>query len=46
MISKRRDCRGGGCTIVLHGGVCYRTSTQHKWGNNYDEEEEEEEYED
>ena len=21
------------CTTVLHGGVCHRTSTQHKCGN-------------
>ena len=39
MISKRRDCRGGGgevydrATWGLHGGVCHRTSTPHKSGN-------------
>ena len=31
--SKRRDCRLTKCTTVLHGGVCYRTSTPHKSGN-------------
>ena len=33
MISKRRYCRGRKCTTKLHGGVCHRTSTQHKSGN-------------
>ena len=25
------------CTTMLHGGVCYRTSTPHKIGNNMKE---------
>ena len=25
------------CTTVLHGGVCHRTSTPHKSGNNMKE---------
>ena len=26
------------CTTMLHGGVCYRTSTPHKMGNKMKEE--------
>ena len=37
MISKRRDCRLMMCTTMLHGGVCYRTSTPHKIGNKMKE---------
>ena len=33
MISKRIDFRRWKCTIVLHGGVCHRTSTPLKSGN-------------
>ena len=33
MISKTKDCRLMTCTTVLPGGVCHRTSTQHKSGN-------------
>ena len=30
------------CTTMLHGGVCYRTSTPHKIGNKIEAEEEDE----
>ena len=30
----RRVCRGRKCRTVLHGSVCHRTSTPHKYGNN------------
>ena len=30
-ISKIKDCRLMKCTTVLHGGVCRRKSTPHKW---------------
>ena len=32
MLSERRDCRGRNYAIVLHGGVCHRTSTPHENG--------------
>ena len=35
-----RELSGEECTTVLHGGVCHRTSTQHK-SRNTDEEEKE-----
>ena len=37
MISKRRDYRLMKCMTGLHEGVCHRTSTPHKSGNNMTE---------
>ena len=37
MLSKRRDCRLIMCTTMLHGGVCYHTSTPHTIGNKMKE---------